>query len=60
MTVVQGNPAVPVAKCGVPLVPGVSIKEFSKGLQPSASVGTDLRSKRAAKVVTSETANVDK
>lgn len=37
MTVVQGNPAVPVAKCGVPLVPGVTVKEFSKRLRPTVS-----------------------
>jgi serine acetyltransferase len=37
MTVVQGNPAVPVAKCGVPLLPGTSLKEFSSQLQPAGS-----------------------
>ncbi len=34
MTVVQGNPAVPVAKCGVPLVDDVTLKEFSRRLRP--------------------------
>jgi acetyltransferase-like isoleucine patch superfamily enzyme len=34
MTVVQGNPAVPIAKCGVPLWPDTSLKEFSKRLKP--------------------------
>ena len=34
MTVVQGNPAVPIAKCGVPLGPDVTLKEFSRLLQP--------------------------
>jgi len=34
MTVVQGNPAVPVAKCGVPLWSDTSFKEFSRGLRP--------------------------
>jgi|SRR5271165_2272641 len=34
MTVVQGNPAVPVAKCGVPLWAGTSLKEFSRRLRP--------------------------
>ena len=37
MTVVQGNPAVPVAKCGVPLVPDTSLMEFSIRLKPPAS-----------------------
>jgi len=37
MTVVQGNPAVPVAKCGIALVPGVTLKEFSRRLRPAAS-----------------------
>jgi acetyltransferase-like isoleucine patch superfamily enzyme len=32
MTVVQGNPAVPVARCGVPLKANVSVKEFARGL----------------------------
>jgi acetyltransferase-like isoleucine patch superfamily enzyme len=39
MTVVQGNPAVPVARCGVPLVPGVTLEEFSRRLQPAISRG---------------------
>ena len=34
MTVVQGNPAVPIAKCGVPLWPDTSLKDFSRGLKP--------------------------
>ncbi len=34
MTVVQGNPAVPIAKCGVPLVPDTPLMEFSLRLQP--------------------------
>ncbi len=34
MTVVQGNPAVPVAKCGIPLTPETSMKEFSRRLRP--------------------------
>jgi serine acetyltransferase len=38
MTVVQGNPAVPVAKCGIPLGgPEVTLKEFSGKLQPIVS-----------------------
>jgi serine acetyltransferase len=34
MTVVQGNPAVPVATCGVLLTPTTSMKEFSRRLKP--------------------------
>lgn len=37
MTVVQGNPAVPVAKCGIPLGMNVTLKEFSRCLKPLAS-----------------------
>src|SRR5277367_3197330 len=37
MTVVQGNPAVPIAKCKVPLWPDTSLKEFSRGLRPVTS-----------------------
>lgn len=36
MTVVQGNPAVPVATCGVLLTPTTSMKEFSRQLKPLA------------------------
>jgi acetyltransferase-like isoleucine patch superfamily enzyme len=36
MTVVQGNPAVPVAQCGMPLGPDVTYKEFSRRLRPFA------------------------
>lgn len=34
MTMVQGNPAKPVARCGVPLGPSTSIKEFYRSLTP--------------------------
>lgn len=34
MTVVQGNPAIPIARCGVPLWPDTPLKEFSKRLRP--------------------------
>jgi acetyltransferase-like isoleucine patch superfamily enzyme len=34
MTVAQGNPAVPVAECGVALTPDLTIKEFSRKLKP--------------------------
>jgi serine acetyltransferase len=44
MTVVQGNPAVPVAKCGIPLRTGVSLKDFSRHLKPLGSQGRDVKS----------------
>jgi acetyltransferase-like isoleucine patch superfamily enzyme len=34
MTVVQGNPAVPIASCGIPLSADVTLKEFSRRLRP--------------------------
>lgn len=34
MTLAQGNPAVPIAECGVALTPEVSLKEFSRRLRP--------------------------
>ena len=34
MTVVQGNPAEPIARCGVALTPQVGMKEFSRRLRP--------------------------
>jgi heptaprenylglycerol acetyltransferase len=37
MTVVQGNPAVPVARCGIPFRQDISMKAFSRSLQPLAS-----------------------
>lgn len=37
MTVVQGNPAVPVARCGVVLGPDVTLKDFSRRLKPLAA-----------------------
>ena len=40
MTVVQGNPAVAVARCGIPLRANVTLKEFSRRLKPLASRGT--------------------
>lgn len=39
MTVVQGNPAVPIATCGIPLGEKTTIKEFSRRLQPLAAAG---------------------
>jgi acetyltransferase-like isoleucine patch superfamily enzyme len=46
MTVVQGNPAVPVARCGIPLGLDVTLKEFSRRLKPLAVHAPD--SKRQA------------
>lgn len=43
-TIVQGNPAVPVARCGLPLGMGISLKEFSKRLTPLTSQRTEVRS----------------
>jgi serine acetyltransferase len=34
MTVVQGNPAIPIANCGIPLSSEVTLKEFSRRLRP--------------------------
>jgi len=34
MTVVQGNPAIPIANCGIPLSAEVTLKEFSRRLRP--------------------------
>jgi acetyltransferase-like isoleucine patch superfamily enzyme len=35
---VRGNPAVPIAKCGIPLTPKTSIEEFSRKLRPIKKV----------------------
>ena len=37
MTMVQGNPAVPVARCGVALGPHITLKEFTGRLKPLSS-----------------------
>jgi serine acetyltransferase len=37
MTVVQGNPAVAVARCGTPLEANITLKEFSRRLKPIVS-----------------------
>lgn len=37
MTLVQGNPATPIARCGIPLGPEVTLKEFSRLLRPIPS-----------------------
>jgi acetyltransferase-like isoleucine patch superfamily enzyme len=39
MTLVQGNPARPIAKIGIPLKMNVSVRQFSKCLKPLVSTG---------------------
>jgi serine acetyltransferase len=34
---VRGNPAVPVAKCGIPLGPKTTLREFTRNLRPVSS-----------------------
>jgi|SRR6516165_6890551 acetyltransferase-like isoleucine patch superfamily enzyme len=41
MTLVQGNPAVPIARCGVPLWPDTPLKEFTRRLKPLPKKKTD-------------------
>ena len=36
-TIVQGNPAIPVAKCEIPLYQDISLREFAKGVKPLVS-----------------------
>jgi serine acetyltransferase len=43
MTVVQGNPAVPVARCGIPFRQDVSLKLFSRHLLPLVPRPTIVR-----------------
>jgi acetyltransferase-like isoleucine patch superfamily enzyme len=45
MIMVQGNPAVAIAKCGVPLTPEVSLKAFSRRLTLLPSDKSTLRGK---------------
>jgi acetyltransferase-like isoleucine patch superfamily enzyme len=47
MTVVQGNPAVPVAVCGIPLRLEATLKEFSKALRPLPSRDREASKARA-------------
>jgi len=42
-TMVQGNPAVPVATCEIPLSPETTVKDFSKHLKALNSHGTRTR-----------------
>ncbi len=44
MTVVQGNPAVPVARCGIAFRQDISMKTFSRNLQPLAPRVSNARS----------------
>jgi acetyltransferase-like isoleucine patch superfamily enzyme len=45
MTFVQGNPAVPIARCGIPLTPEITLKEFSRRLQPFRPPARDPKQK---------------
>jgi acetyltransferase-like isoleucine patch superfamily enzyme len=36
-TIVEGNPAMPVGRCEVPLLANISLREFAKGLRPPVS-----------------------
>ncbi len=48
MTVVQGNPAVAVARCGIPLVVGVTLKDFSRRLRPLGAQGQTSNSNQGS------------
>ena len=57
MTVVQGNPAVPVARCGVALRQDISMKTFSRNLLPLNSRVQNLQTdseEQHARVVPSQ------
>jgi serine acetyltransferase len=43
MTVVQGNPAVAIARCGVPFRQDISMKAFSRALRPVADRASSRR-----------------
>jgi acetyltransferase-like isoleucine patch superfamily enzyme len=47
-TIVEGNPAVPVARCEIPLLPDISMREFVKGLKPIGSRKPDLERRSAS------------
>jgi serine acetyltransferase len=47
-TVVQGNPAVPVARCGVALRQDISMKTFSRNLRPLTSGTRDAQKESGA------------
>jgi acetyltransferase-like isoleucine patch superfamily enzyme len=46
-TVVQGNPAIPVARCEIPLRQDITLKAFSRGVAPLASDSRPARAPRA-------------
>ncbi|MGD0445079.1 MAG: DapH/DapD/GlmU-related protein [Edaphobacter sp.] len=53
-TMVQGNPAAPVAKCGIPIGPTTTMKEFSRQLRPisrSLSKPVTVRTENEARSV---------
>jgi serine acetyltransferase len=47
LTMVQGNPAVPVARCGTALSPHVTQKEFARQLKPIAAPAAGTKVMRA-------------
>jgi serine acetyltransferase len=51
-TMVQGNPAVPVAQCGIPLGPATTMKEFTRSLRPLAARGSKTPLREEASAVT--------
>jgi len=53
-TLVQGNPAVPVAKCAIPMGPKTTLKEFSRHLQPLPRKKTFVSSASASESRISE------
>jgi len=51
LTMVQGNPAVPVAKCGIPLGPKTTLKAFSRHLRPLALRKPNAAGQTGSKIV---------
>lgn len=47
LTMVQGNPARPIARCGVPLTMGTSLREFYRHLKPFRSSLADGMARRS-------------
>ncbi len=54
-TMVQGNPAIAVAKCGLPLRPNTTMKDFSRNLRPLAACRTKLMRLHAEEKPVTET-----
>jgi len=48
-TLVQGNPAIPVARCGIPIGPETSLKEFSSQLRPITLGLAEARKEKAVR-----------